>query len=144
MNAQQTLVPVQYVGKKQEKTDDIAGTGLVWTPNQVHYVPPLVAQKLFKHPDVWAEADEDALDPATVGLVVESQTLPGAEADSEKKDEEQVPPIVLPNLMGMTKPDLVNYAEKTFNQKLPDAMKKEDMAAQIVALANSRAAGEVK
>ena len=37
-------VPVEYVGKKAVKRDNVANTGLEWTPGQVHIVPPLVAQ----------------------------------------------------------------------------------------------------
>lgn len=143
------LVPVKYVGRKAEKQDNVAGTGLIWARGQVHYVPPLIAQKLVKHRDVWGVADEDDLDPAAVGLVVTSETLdPAATLTDEQKKEEgkkdEVPPIELPNLMGMTRPDLLSYAERTFNEKLPANMKKEDMVTQIVALANSRAAGEIQ
>jgi hypothetical protein len=46
---------IKYVGLKPLKSDNVAGTGLTWTPGQVHKVASLDAcQKLLKHSDVWA------------------------------------------------------------------------------------------
>ena len=46
---------VQYVGVKSRKMDNIAGTGLVWTPLQVHPVPDDAAARLLAYPNVWKE-----------------------------------------------------------------------------------------
>lgn len=46
-----------YVGKKPSKNDTVAGTGLVWAPEQVHEVADDAAARLLKHPDVWADFD---------------------------------------------------------------------------------------
>ncbi|MDS1141718.1 hypothetical protein RE432_14850 [Pusillimonas sp. SM2304] len=141
------LVPVEYVGKKAEKTDNVAGTGLVWTPGQIHYVPPLMAQKLAKHPDVWRIAEDAAVDddPARIGLVV-TQTDAGLQSTvvDEKKPEVTPQTFDLPNLQGMTRSDIAAYAAANFNTNIPANGKKEDMITQIVSLANSRAAGEIQ
>ena len=108
------LLPVKYIGKKQQKVDNVANTGLIWTPGQIHFLPPLVAQKLSAVKDVW-----EVVDDATV-------------------DQD------LPNLACMTRADISEYAESNFNTKLPANAKKEEMIAQIVTLANSRAAGELE
>lgn len=59
-----TTIPIFYVGRKVRVTDNaIAGTGLTWVPGQSHDVPHLAAEKLLRHPDVWAT---DAPTPWTV------------------------------------------------------------------------------
>ena len=147
---QRALVPVQYIGKKREKEDNVAGTGLVWTPGQIHFVPPLVAQKLARHPDVWKVVDDATVDedPAKIGLVVtdsDTQITQPPTKEGEKKQPEQPPQTFdLPNLQGMTRPDIAEFVSRNFNTTLPANMKKEDMIAQAVNLANSRAAGEIQ
>ncbi len=147
---QRALVPVQYAGKKREKEDNVAGTGLVWAPGQIHFVPPLVAQKLARHPDVWKVVDDATVDedPAKIGLVVtdsDTQIAQPPTKEGEKKQTEQPPQTFdLPNLQGMTRPDIAEFVSRNFNTTLPANMKKEDMIAQAVNLANSRAAGEIQ
>lgn len=49
---------VRYVGKKERKEDNVAGTGVVWRhPGDVQEVPDVAWAKLAKHPDVWAPAE---------------------------------------------------------------------------------------
>lgn len=139
------LVPVKYIGKKKEKIDNVAGTGLAWSIGQIHYVPPLTAQKLSRVTDVWQIVDDQTIenDPAAVGLVL-------TETESEPNDEQPKEPDAhlqtfdLPNLSGMTKPDIATYAQANFNVTLPATDKKEEMITQVVTLANSRAAGEIE
>jgi len=50
---------VVYVGLKEMKADNVAGTGLVWTRGEVHEVEDEEkAAKLFAHPLIWQNADE--------------------------------------------------------------------------------------
>lgn len=136
------VVPVRYVGKKDEKVDNVAGTGLVWTRGQVHLVPPLVAQKLARYPDVWKiiSFDEVEEDPGQVGLVVtEAEVTPAA---APVKPEIVPRTFDLPNLYGMMPADIATFAASQFNETLPEDMDKDAMIARVVALANSRAAGE--
>jgi len=140
-------VPIEYVGKKPNKVDNIANTGLTWAPGQIHIVPPLVALKLLvpAYADIWREADLQAMeeDPSRVGIVVETEHLGMGKHDETGQEEpEQIPQTFdLPNLHGMTKSDLQTFSASQFNYQLASAMKKEDMINQIVTLANSRAAG---
>ena len=149
-NTAQTGVPVKYIGKKQEKTDNVANTGLTWTRGQIHGVPPVAAQILAKHPTVWqivSWGDVDA-DPARLGVIVDSQPPaalvnddPAAPKVEGEQQPDQIDTPVLPNLQGMTKPDLVSFAEAQFNQKLDGRNSKESLIDQIVALTNSTATG---
>lgn len=46
---------VQYIGAKPLKTDNVAGTGVVWDGHgDIQDVPDAAAAKLLRHPDVWA------------------------------------------------------------------------------------------
>lgn len=138
---QSNLIPVMYIGKKERKVDTVAGTGLEWLANQIHFVPPLIASKLIRYPDVWREAwDEAEEDPGRVGLVVtEPQT---GTATGQGTEQSQIPPFNMPNLQGMKKEDLVAFSLGQFNHQLDNGLKKDEMIQQIVSLANSRAAGE--
>lgn len=140
---QRALVPVQYVGKKPEKIDNVADTGLAWLPGQIHFVPPLTAQKLARYPDIWKIVDDATVeaDPAAVGLVVtETQLDPPALTQIDL----QAKTLDLPNLAGMVRADISTFAASQFNVQLPANMKKEDMIQQVVALSNSKAAGEIE
>jgi len=137
-------VPIEYVGKKPNKVDNIANTGLTWTPGQIHIVPPLVALKLLvpDYADIWREADLQAMeeDPSRVGIVVETEHLEMGKPETSQEPEQVPQTFDLPNLHGMTKSDLQTFSASQFNYQLASAMKKEDMINQIVTLANSRAA----
>jgi len=54
---------IRYVGHKTEKTDNVAGSGVVWRGHgDVQDVPASIAVKLLRHADVWeaaGPADED-------------------------------------------------------------------------------------
>jgi len=148
-------VPVEYVGKKAVKRDNVANTGLEWFPGQIHIVPPLVAQKLMRYADIWREADPDAVneDPSKVGIIIgDPATLAnsragegaqgltaGQQPPAGQQQDEQPQTFDLPNLQGMTKADLQAFSASQFNHQLDATMKKEDMVQAIVTLANSRA-----
>lgn len=62
---------VQYVGKKPQKRDTVAGSGLVWQRGEVIEVETQIANRLLRYPDVWKEylegglADAGDAEPAT-------------------------------------------------------------------------------
>lgn len=49
---------IRYIGTKQRKVDNVAGTGLHWLPNAINIVGDVAAGKLLDHPDVWTAAPE--------------------------------------------------------------------------------------
>lgn len=50
---------VMYIGSKPSKPDNIAGTGLNWTPGQIHEMTDdAKALKLLQHSAVWVDADK--------------------------------------------------------------------------------------
>ena len=49
---------IVYIGNKEQKGDNVAHTGLIWTPGQIHTVEDeKKAEKLLEHSHVWADAD---------------------------------------------------------------------------------------
>lgn len=50
---------IVYIGLKPQKGDNVAATGLTWERGQIHEVEDaLKAEKLLKHPLIWANADD--------------------------------------------------------------------------------------
>lgn len=49
---------IVYIGSKEQKGDNVAGTGLVWTRGEIKEVlDDKKAELLLKHTRVWADAD---------------------------------------------------------------------------------------
>jgi hypothetical protein len=50
---------IVYIGSKPNKADNVAKTGLVWTPGEVQEVADeKMAAKLLEHPTIWADASK--------------------------------------------------------------------------------------
>jgi hypothetical protein len=50
---------VVYIGHKDQKGDNVAQTGLIWKPGEIHEVADeKKALKLLEHTGVWANADK--------------------------------------------------------------------------------------
>ena len=53
------MFKIVYVGLKEQKADNIAGTGLVWTRGEVHEIDDEAkAAKLLAHPLIWQDASQ--------------------------------------------------------------------------------------
>ena len=50
---------IQYHGPKPLKRDNVARTGLTWTPGQVHLVVDETARKLLAYSSIWREVSPD-------------------------------------------------------------------------------------
>jgi len=68
---------IQYIGTRTSKTDNVAGTGLTWTPEQVHPVSEDRAAKLLGYPSVWQEA-KARTEPAPAPAPVAAEVAPPA------------------------------------------------------------------
>lgn len=123
-------VPIKYVGAKAQKSDNVANTGLVWTPGQVHFVPPSDAFLLMKHPDVWVvPADFDVAD---VGVALGE--LPNKRP--ETPEEEASDP--LPRLEQMTKQEIALFSHRRFGLSMDhSSMQKDEMIRNIVVMHNT-------
>jgi len=150
MSTPNTTVPIQYIGIRPLKADNVAGTGLTWHRHQIHPVAATLAQKLLRHPDVWqlvAPEDLPAVHAATDSAAT-AQGTPAPLAAALSTVSQAPPPVSteahglpdLPDLGSMDKPALVAYAQNRFNQKLDARHSKSALVSQIVALTNSIAA----
>ena len=50
---------IQYHGPKPLKRDNVASTGLTWTPGQIHHVVDETARKLLAYSSIWREVSPD-------------------------------------------------------------------------------------
>lgn len=67
---------IEYIGKKPQKADNVAGTGLVWAPGQTHEVKdPKAIEKLLFHKDVWALVDREALAAKAEAIRLEEEAM---------------------------------------------------------------------
>ena len=87
---------IVYLGSKEVKADNIAGTGLVWTRGAIKEVEDDVkAELLLKHAGVWA----DAAKPYTLApLIALAEPVQAPIADPELKVE------FVPNAVGIDGP----------------------------------------
>lgn len=67
---------IQYHGPKPLKRDNVARTGLVWTPGQVHFVPDEAAQKLLAYPSIWKEIPHEEANDQTEAEARTGETPP--------------------------------------------------------------------
>lgn len=125
-----STVPIGYCGKKPERADTVAGTGLVWTPDTVHEVPAAAAARLLNHPDIWYLAGPlPGLEPMTAALKPAVKIDPEKEPEKEKED-----PYANVNLQAMTKDGLCKFAHREFGKELDQTHTKGQLIEEITHL----------
>lgn len=145
------MAKIRYIGKKERKTDTIAGTGITWNGHgDVQEVPASAVAALLEHTDSF-ELDGKAVitGTETTGQVsgddmngTDAQGQPGdadnaggSEQEEQADNADHMPPLV--NLEGMDAQGLRDYAQKhfghTFHHKLADTDK---MRQTIIGLMN--------
>lgn len=120
-------VGIKYIGDRQTHSDNLYGTNLTWVPGQVHGVNFAAAKKMLLHGDVYRVS----------GLTDEVIAPP----ESSEKPVETEPArlsIPLPNLEGMGKKEMMDFAQQHYGEKLHHAMSEPNMRAKVVALINER------
>lgn len=125
---------IRYIGVKPRKEDNVAGTGLVWTPGEVHVVTSEVGSKLLRHPDVWEETEIEQ------GLEVQPVGTAKKEDKPQKKEDDPRPSLV--NFSAMSLPQLREHAKAHFNETLPrnfDKAKALDRVLRLDQIARNRA-----
>jgi hypothetical protein len=76
---------IKYVGHKDRKVDNVAWTGLTWTPGQVHTVANVeTCQKLLKHSDCWALDDTAEREAEARLLAEQAAAAAAAQAEAER------------------------------------------------------------
>jgi hypothetical protein len=96
---------IKYIGKKPERSDSVADTGLVWKPNQVHIVTDAVGERLIAHPDVWVSVPiEEAM-----GAGAKKPDVTDAKPKKKSTPEDDIQPT--PNLRDMSLMELRKHAK---------------------------------
>jgi hypothetical protein len=149
---------IQYIGIKEKKGDNVAGTNLTWEQNQVHDVGDIQAAMLLKFPSVWKEAKPD-LTEAPVGLkeltpitssmsvdqIAEAAKLEKEQAEAaleaahlaDKEAKERESAATFPDVHNMEQPALVELAKTRYNQDVRANANVTNLRQQIVAWENS-------
>ena len=118
------MVKIRYIGKKSEKIDNVANTGIVWDGyGDVKTVPEKAVKKLIEYKDIWELVS---------GNASEYESEP-AEPIKEVEIDDLAP---LVNLDGMRKNELQAYAQRNFGHVFDDSIKKDDMKNTIIGLMN--------
>lgn len=150
------LVGVKYIGLKARKEDNVAGTGLIWTKDQIHVLPASLVPKFQKHPDVWEIVPAGDLmgdELPNVGLVVDKlgatqQELEDnltKEAVEAARDEQAITEHMLTqedlpaSFDPMTKADIAAFAQRNYGLVLEHTrMTKDALIDAVRATHNGR------
>ena len=136
---------VRYIGKKDHKEDNVAGTGIVWNgQGDVQAVSDSAFAKLILHPDVWENAGaDDGISSETKPAESEtgsatSETKPAETETTAKTDEardvDSLPPMQ--NLEGMDKTALKDFAQRHFGHEFHHNAGEAKMRQTIIGLMN--------
>lgn len=119
-------IPIGYCGKKDEETDHLYGTGLVWNPGTVHDVPADKAALLLNHPDVW-------YDTRTPEVQAKKPVAPVAAAPKRTAEEEVTTAEVdLPrNFEELSIPELDAFSVRNFNISLDQTQPIEKLREEV-------------
>ena len=117
---------ITYVGKKAQREDSVAGTGLVWRQGETLPVPVVAAALLLRHPDTWARADDDVTDDG------EPEAEQAEIAPQRDETDEALDAFPLQAVAAMNKADLARLAAE-HNLVLDRRAGVEKQRAQIMA-----------
>lgn len=129
------IVQIKYIGRKATKRDNVADTGLEWTPGQVHSVPRVAAIKLLRHPDVWVTDEAIDLPRLPRRDPIRDATDP-VEDEEEEENGHVRQASVLPNISTMNVKSLVALAKSRFGRDLDESKAAADLRQEIVAMEN--------
>lgn len=116
-----TLIEIEYVGKKPWARDNVAGSGKAWNgPGDVQEVTVNQAKTLLKYPDQWALANEGDASKVDGPVMVKV-------TDPQSGKSEDVPAAVLAKpLEAMTKAELTAFGA-SIKLTLAPALSKKQM-----------------
>lgn len=88
---------ITYIGHKEQKGDNVAQTGFVWTRGQVHDVTDeKKAAKLLEHKLIWACADGKTPEEITAMLLPELQAVSAPKVVFKSNDNDALDNFTLP------------------------------------------------
>lgn len=130
-------VRVKYVGLKEEYTDRLYESNLVFSYGQTRSVTTDLANKLLKHPEFVRDDAPVALAASSDQAVDDTEaTLKKSQEEKENKDKENAQLLDEIDLVRRMedKDSLYEYAMKNFNQKVPKNQSVEWMKDKVLNL----------
>jgi poly-gamma-glutamate capsule biosynthesis protein CapA/YwtB (metallophosphatase superfamily) len=129
---------IRYIGNKEFKPDNVAGTGLVWNgKGSIHEVPDAAVAKLLVHSGIWElVADDLANAPVSADLQEKSedQNPETLQPDLDQSEVDTKPPLA--NIDTMDKEALISFAQRQFGHEFHHATGEAKMRQTIIGLMN--------
>jgi len=121
---------VRYTGRRVQFADRLYGTNLVWEPNQVRTLPPHVADKFLRHPDVF----ELAKVPVTKrGNDDSAEILEiSQKEDVQREQAQQAIQAMYLEVRAMDKEALASFAQRNYGQLIDRRHSVEDLRQEVV------------
>lgn len=125
-------VGVKYIGRRDEYTDRLYGTGLVFAAGEIHPLPPELAKKFLRHADVFEKADA----PVEVEAKPASKTKKALDEAKKQQDKERDEQNALQDLrdqvQSMNKDALENFAKVNYRQDIDKRSSVESLREQVI------------
>lgn len=139
--AREGYVTVEYIGKRPAWRDSIYNSGLTFTSGQVRSLPPLLASKFLRHPDVFRRVEAEpvaVVEVAGAGVDDTDELLAKREQEQENQKAEaaRLQDIVDQVSRMDSKDALADFAERHFDQKLNKRRSVDNLRQEVVDLVN--------
>ncbi len=128
------MVGIRYIGGKEKHHDNLYGTNLTWTPGETINVQSKAAKLLLAHTDVYEQT-------SAMGVpLLDGGAISAAEVDvnTQPPPENTKIPIPLPHLPGMSKQDLIAFAQQHYGEKIHHATNEDNARLKVLALIQER------
>lgn len=127
------VINVQYIGVRDDWSDHIYGTGLVFAKNQVRGVPPQFASKLLRHADIFKQVDLSASVDGDDTTAIIEESIGLAAHEKAKVDQQHE---ILHQVSKMNRESLIQFAAERYQVKLNGRGKAEDLRTEVTELVN--------
>jgi hypothetical protein len=121
---------VRYTGRREQFADRLYGTNLVWEPNQVRTLPPHLADKFLRHPDVFELAKGSVTkrgndDSAEILEITRKE-------DAQREQAQQAILAMYLEVRAMDKEALASFAQRNYGQLIDRRHSVEDLRQEVV------------
>lgn len=138
---------ITYIGKKKLCHDNVAGTGLVWAPEETHQVDDMAAAaELLKYSDTWVLADDEpddvddaiAREQAAVRKPMTNEPIasPVSRREDDDPDADPEPDFAepFPNLTVMSKDQMLLLCQTRYGESMDGRWSEQRMREHLIGL----------
>jgi hypothetical protein len=122
---------VEYIGTRPFWKDTVYRSGLTFETGQQRDVPPLIARKLLKHPDVFRESVKEQID---IGGKTEDTGLLIETAKQREADKQEHELSLIDQIQCMDKDELKQFAITRYQLSLDKRKALNEMRTEVAAL----------